>query len=288
MDSFFFFWSTYTFVHKLTSLLISLCHRSLWSWWQGWLVSLPQEQKQIQCLCKRYNTDIVNPLSPPLLAGTHQQLRNVTKLVKPLVGKQRRWLMDPSLQFHAQNIVSLKSKHIPVKSTWLKIWFLLRSAWPCDYPTHIRKQSQSTAASFWCPVQSNKWLIHLTLNLWLQSAGRTGSTEMTPAGPETGRHSQIFGRNTLERSAPNRWTSRPKPCPGSAWPQRETWFTSQSEKFFKRHLFSLEQCMFHVVIFGGNWACSADADGVMFVWTTFCSNFIHATDYELFFFFFFF
>lgn len=113
-----------------------------------------------------------------------------------------------------------------------EIWFLLQSALPCDYPTHIRKQSHSTTASYWCPVQHNKLLIYLTLNLWLQSAGRTGSTEMTPVGPETGRHSQIFRRNTLERSAPNRLTSMPKPCLGSAWPQRETWFTSKDEKYW--------------------------------------------------------
>lgn len=113
-----------------------------------------------------------------------------------------------------------------------EIWFLLRSAWPCDYPTHIRKQSHITTASYWYPVQHNKLMIYLTLNLWLQSAGRTGSTEMTPVRPETGRHSQIFRRNTLERSAPNRLTSRRKPCLGSAWPQRETWFTSKDEKYW--------------------------------------------------------
>lgn len=137
-----------------------------------------------------------------------------------------------SVSLHAQNIGSLKLKHIPAKWVWLKFGFYSDQLGPATtQPTFV---SSHTAPQPPTDVQSNnnKLLIYLTLNIWLQSAGRTGSTEMTPVGPETGRHSQIFRRNTLERSAPNRLTSRRKPCLGSAWLQRETWFTSKDEKYW--------------------------------------------------------
>lgn len=78
-----------------------------------------------------------------LLAGSHQQLRNVTTLIKPL-GKQR-----------IQKIVS--HSH-PSQINMTEIWFQLLAAWPCDYPTHIRKQPHSTTVYHQFPVQYNKLL----------------------------------------------------------------------------------------------------------------------------------
>lgn len=73
-------------------------------------------------------------------------------------------------------------------------------------------------------------LIYLILTIWVQNAGQTGLTEMTPVVRETGRPSLIFVNNTHRSSAPNQSISKRGLCLGSVRPRQETWFTSKYEK----------------------------------------------------------